>query len=80
MFSLVIPVFNEDKLIDELMDIYNRFLEYKYDALFKSHKKKIEEQIQNMTEDAPQSNGSESNLIRRATKLYSKFKARLFNK
>jgi len=64
----------------ELMDTYNRFLEYKYDALFKSHKKKIEEQIQSMTEDAPQSNGSESNLIRRATKLYSKFIAQLFNK
>jgi glycosyltransferase involved in cell wall biosynthesis len=64
----------------ELMDIYNRFLEYKYDTLFTSHKKKIEEQILALTEEPPQSPEFDGSLVRRATRLYSKIKAWLFKR
>jgi glycosyltransferase involved in cell wall biosynthesis len=59
----------------ELMDAYNRFLEYKYDSLFRSHKKRIEEQIQDIKGGIPRSKGSESRIIRRAFQIYSKLKA-----
>jgi glycosyltransferase involved in cell wall biosynthesis len=51
-----------------LMDIYNRFLDYKYDALFKKHRAKFEEQILSLTENSELKAGTDMNAPAAKTK------------